>query len=104
MNDEFIAALRFEQVLRRRVQDAAFYWRQLGGSLQSSQLTPDRLETFSLQTDVELVVSWLAAQLDHPSRACPSQHRNASRGLMVKARNRSGCHGQQNSGYLADIP
>ncbi|UXH80627.1 hypothetical protein [Roseateles amylovorans] len=95
MNDESIVAPRFEQVLRRHVQDAAFYWRQLDGSLQSSQLTPDRLDEFSLQMHAHLdgllharrdgwdfaldaflrwrqtgetfVVSWLAAQVDHPS-------------------------------------
>ena len=95
MTPDATVAPRFDQVLRRHVQDAAFYWRQQDSSLQSVQLTPDRLDEFSLQMHAHLdglhqakregwdcaleaferwrqagetfVITWLAAQVDHAS-------------------------------------
>ncbi|ALV05355.1 HEAT repeat domain-containing protein [Roseateles depolymerans] len=95
MTPEPTVVPRFDQVLRRHVQDAAFYWRQQDSSLQSVQLTPDRLDEFSLQMHAHLdgllqakregwdcaleaferwrqagetfVITWLAAQIDHGS-------------------------------------
>ncbi len=95
MTLETPAIPRFDEVLRRHALDAAFYWRQLDGSLDSFHLTPERLDEFSLQMQAHLegllsarregwsaalnalerwrqpgevfVATWLAGQVDHPT-------------------------------------